>query len=98
MTDRDIPTMFLLPALLGVIIFFLVLPVISILKSWLRVFLMTRKLPGPEGHPIYGHTAVFASKEKFFEKAIEWAKEYNMHKTMILFHPLILLHTPETVQ
>ncbi|XP_046394849.1 cytochrome P450 4C1-like isoform X2 [Ischnura elegans] len=90
--------MYLLPVLWSVMLFCITLPILSKLKAWFRVFLMSKRLPGPKGHPLLGHAAEFASKEKFFESAKEWAKEFSMHKTFILFHPLILLHSPETVQ
>jgi hypothetical protein len=35
----------------------------------------------------------------FFDRALKWCKEFPMfHKTQILFHPLLLVHSPEAVQ
>jgi hypothetical protein len=35
----------------------------------------------------------------FFDRALKWCKEFPVfHKTQILFHPLILVHSPDAVQ
>ncbi|KAF4527239.1 hypothetical protein B566_EDAN016112 [Ephemera danica] len=87
------------PVLWSVLLFCVTLPVLATLRRWFRVFRMAQRLPSPPAHPVLGHTADFASKEKFFDRAMKWCQQFPVfHKTQILFHPLILVHSPEAVQ
>ncbi|CAB3360551.1 Hypothetical predicted protein [Cloeon dipterum] len=88
-----------MPLLWSAVLFCATVPVLVALRRWFRVFLMAQRLPTPKAHPILGHAADFASKEKFFDRALKWCKDFPIfHKTQILFHPLILVHSPEAVQ
>ncbi|XP_044728440.1 cytochrome P450 4C1-like, partial [Chrysoperla carnea] len=73
----------------------------AILKiyAWSKMFMILRQVPGPKGHWLYGNAAQYLSKEKFFYYSAKWREQFkDFHKTSILFHPLIIMQSPEAVQ
>ncbi|XP_046664818.1 cytochrome P450 4C1-like [Homalodisca vitripennis] len=87
------------PLLWSVLVFCITWPTITLVRDWLRVFLRVQHLPGPQGHPIFGNVKEYLSRHRFFQYAAKWREHFPaFHKTLVLFHPLIIVQSPDAVQ
>ncbi|XP_073972813.1 cytochrome P450 4C1-like isoform X2 [Rhodnius prolixus] len=69
------------------------------LPTWIRIFWMLYKLPGPPATFLLGHARAFLSMYKFMGIALKWQEEFPLfHKAYLMFYPLVMVYAPEAVQ